>query len=359
MNQDDAPEISFPEAVRKTCTELFHHEWSNSLPAYCNVEEAKRKALSLDVEEVKRIGSSLALNANSTRVLRPFESVEAEASLIVLLHALDFGGGWRKELHESNDGKGAFITVKAGVEAMFEACPSLLAAWLASLHVPDVASLFRIEGKPSLIPFATQLTRVCNEIGQSLQKRNFLSIAEFLKSFFSSPRNAPPLPSSEEPQYFASDLVRLLVKTFPFTFNDVYTIRGVKVCFYKKAQLIAGELFHRFRSVDSRFAFADAETILTAFIDNVIVACLRKDMIVVVRSDSLQHHLDTQTPLASGSEYEVSLRAAALVGIETMVQTLDQRVTSVELGNYIWGHLGKTPEYRPYRRHSIHNTVFY
>ena len=67
-----------------------------------------------------------------------FESVMQEAALIVVMHALDFGGGWRLALHACNEGRGAWKTVKAGVEALFVACPKLTASWLKSRTSDEV-----------------------------------------------------------------------------------------------------------------------------------------------------------------------------------------------------------------------------
>lgn len=334
--------------VRQTCADLFTNE--AGLPAWCDVDRAKSFAAGLDIELIRKQGSSLANDANATRVFRAFQSVDEEAALIVVLHALDFGGGWRRELHESNAGKGAFVTVKAGVERLFDAQPDLNSAWLAALTTDDVARLFQLEGKPALSGFVEQLTSVCRELGGELVKRGLSTVSAFLQTFFTAAS-----------QQTAANLVKHLVETFPITFNDAHTVRGRSVIFYKKAQLVVGELYHRFRAEDKRFCFPDADDELTAFIDNVIVACLRKDKLVVCNSQ-LEEMLEAQQPLLSGTEEEVCLRAAACLAIETVVATArqnGQQVTSCEVGNWLWGILGKTPEYRPFKRHAIHNTVFY
>ena len=161
----------------------------------------------------------------------------------------------------------------------------------------------------------------------------------------------------------AAALVADLVSTFPGTFDDRYILRDgtperMEVALFKKAQLVVGELYHRFREEDARFAFNDGDR-LTAFIDNVIVAVLRK--VGVVRCcDALTASIESNELLASGSEAEVSLRAAAMAGVEAIAKLRSaDGLTPVELGNYLWGFLGKSPEYRKFTRHATRDNVFY
>lgn len=357
MSSDEMTD-NYPLRAKQSCF-LFLKEFEDEesepgcLPARVDREQAIRFAETIDVEEVKARGSSLANDHNKTQVSFAFTSVEQEAAAIVFLHALDFGGGWRRELHE-HTGQGAFITVKAGVEALIELSPHLEADWLTHLEPSTLATAFGLADKPPLAPLVAQLTQVCQELGVRLVASEYSQLSDLVVSFLSR--------SSD--QRSAASLVRLLVDHFPFTFNDAYQVRDRSVCFYKKAQLVVGELYHRFRSFDPRFNFADADLTLTAFIDNVICACLRKEKVVVCRP-ALQEAIENNVPLSSGSEEEVSLRAAAMVGIETIIAAVSARyggrsvLTSVEMGNYLWGYLGKTPEFRTFPRHAIHNTVFY
>jgi hypothetical protein len=275
-----------------------------------------------------------------------------------VMHALDFGGGWRLALHAYH-GKGAWLTVKPGVEALHASAPTLPAAWLASRTAADIGELFGIVGETpealALAPFVAQLTAVANELGTAIGASGCSTVAEWLSSRLdaASAAGSPP----------AAALVGDLVLTFPRTFDDRYALRDgtpeqMEVALYKKAQLVAGELYHRFRVEDPRFAFSDGDC-LTAFIDNVIVAVLRK--VGVVRCcDALNASIDGDELLASGSEAEVSLRAAAMTGVEEIARLRSaDGLTPVELGNFLWGYLGKTPEYRKFTRHATRDTVFY
>lgn len=362
--------LPYPEMARRSCLELQRH--GEALPARVDATAAVHFGRSLDVRTVKRLGASLAQDANATGVAcaAALGSVEGEAAAILFMHALDFGGGWRVPLHRHH-GKGAWATVKPGVEAMLTEQPHLPAAWLAALEPCGVARRFAIEGAAELAPFAAALCRVCNELGASLAARGHATVSGFLvEAMERHSRSAAP----------AAALVQELVHAFPSTFGDVHAFRivteageaeagaaeGVSpgppsavspVCFFKKAQLVVGELYHRFRATDARFAFADGDT-LTAFIDNVICAVLRKEGVVRV-STPLADAIDTGVLLPSSSAEEVSLRAAAMAGVELAAAATDGQLTPVELGNWLWGVLGKAPSHRPYPRHATRDTVFY
>ena len=125
-----------------------------------------------------------------------------------------------------------------------------------------------------------------------------------------------------------------------------------------QAQLVVGELYHCFHlSSPLRFNFADA-AFLTAFVDNVIVATMRKSG-VIVPSAAITKQIEEREQILSGSAEEIALRAKALAGVEAIVDSLHGALTSGELGNYLWGVLGKTPEYRQFERHATKDTVFY
>lgn len=344
--------LLLPQRARRSCADALRA--LHCLPATVDASAAQAFARRLDLSEVRRLGASLASDANATRVspsLAP--TIDQEAAMICTMHALDFGGGWRQELH-AYGGQGAWATVKPGVERLFERWPTLPAVKLSALDDADVSRLWRIEGERSapLGPFVASLRMVCNELGRNLLSRGHETMASFVSGCLWRHRcSATP----------ASMLVAELVAAFPATFDDRHTLRGREVCLYKKAQLVVGELYHRFRAEDARFAFGDGDT-LTAFIDNVICAVLRKEGVICV-SESLAASIEDHVPLASGSEEEVALRAAAMVGVEEVVRHVSalsgEGLTPTELGNYLWGVLGKKPAYRRFNRHATKDTVFY
>jgi hypothetical protein len=343
-------QLPYPERARRSCCALQVAARELDLPAWLDFSATQRFAESLDVGRVREVGAALASDPNATRIDRSFASIQQEAGMIGLMHALDFGGGWRQELHAYH-GRGAWATVKSGVVAMFDTRPDLPAAWLAEMPFDEVERFFALEGTQALRPFVSGLVAVCNEIGQELTRRRVGTVGEFIIAMVEEHRSHPSP---------AAALVQVLADGFPGAFDDRHTIRGRSIYFYKKAQLVVGELYHRFRGEDARFAFKDGDR-LTAFVDNVISAVLRKQGMLVV-SNPLGTAIDAHQQLSSGSEQEVSLRAAALAGVEGVALAIRARgefLTPVELGNYLWGYLGKTPAYRQYTRHATKDTVFY
>eukprot|EP01065_Artemidia_motanka_P037364 TRINITY_DN4580_c0_g1_i1.p1 TRINITY_DN4580_c0_g1~~TRINITY_DN4580_c0_g1_i1.p1 ORF type:complete len:360 (+),score=139.80 TRINITY_DN4580_c0_g1_i1:56-1081(+) len=336
----------YPEIARRSCLDL---QVVDRLPAVVDDAAAAEVAASLDVEAVRSFGVSLAKDTDFTSFSCKFESDTQEAGLITLAHALDFGGGWRQELH-AHHGKGAWLTVKPGIEALHSLCPQLRADWLAELSVGEVADAFKL-GSEAVRPLAELLHKVCVEVGTQVRAAGHATLPEWVEARVGAHQGTGTP---------AALLVRDLVCAFPFTFCDKHDFRGRTVHFYKKAQLVVGELHHRFRDTDARYNFADGDR-LTAFIDNVICATLRKLRVVRV-TDELAERIDTHQPLPSGSEDEVALRAAAMSGVEAVVRAVAARglqLSPVEYGNYLWGKQGKEPEFRAYTRHATKDTVFY
>ncbi|CAE7350574.1 unnamed protein product [Symbiodinium sp. CCMP2592] len=336
--------------ARQSCAELLHKasaEWPD-LPFRVDHDAASSFAKELDVAMVKAFGASLATDANFTGTACQFASVTEEAGFILLLHALDFGSGWRQELHRHH-GKGAYLTIKPGVEALHAgaaAAGGFTTEWLSSRSYGDIAKAFALEGNPEVEDLVDLLLQVIHELGEGCAKEGSLElfVAQALKASA----------DSEEP---AAEMVWALVDTFPSTFDDRYILREAQpVCFFKKAQLVVGELYHRFRAEDSRFRFPDGDH-LTAYVDNVICATLRYKGVVVANAEATKM-IEEGQELPKGSELEVNFRAAALCGVEAVKGATEDALTSSELGNYLWAGLGKEPGIRKYQRHAT-KTVFY
>lgn len=326
----DAPPY---EIVRSTCRAFHSDRVTVDVPA------AQAFAQELDVDTIQKSGSSLAYNANGLSCT--FTSVDDEAAFVVLFHALDFGSGWRMPLHRHH-GKGAFLTIQPGVEAYFKAHRKLTSEELMNTTKDEVAKAFGLEGNAELEDLVDLLHQVILELGNRTQE--YRSLTSFLTQKLAALSKDTP----------AGDLVWDLVETFPNTFDDCHTVNCHRVCFFKKAQLVVGELFHRFRYEDARFEFADGNQ-LTAYIDNVICATLRYKN-VIVPCDELVDKIENGTELPMGSEDEVALRAAACVGLEEVVSHVD--LSAMELDSYLWGGFGKVPEVRKFQRHAT-KTIFY
>mmetsp|Transcript_19379 Transcript_19379/g.39202 ORF Transcript_19379/g.39202 Transcript_19379/m.39202 type:complete len:146 (+) Transcript_19379:98-535(+) len=107
------------DLVRESCSDLLKNV--PDLPVRLDTTAAGRMAQELNAQAVRDFGTSLASDANFTGTSNTactFPSVLTEVAYIILLHALDFGSGWRPELHRHH-GRGAWLTIKPGVEALY------------------------------------------------------------------------------------------------------------------------------------------------------------------------------------------------------------------------------------------------
>ena len=78
--------------------------------------------------------------------------------------------GFRYALHK-HTGKGAWLSIKDGLENMYRENPALSAEWLAGLTEDDIARMYNLSatesnGEPTgLALLITHLTNVSNEVG--------------------------------------------------------------------------------------------------------------------------------------------------------------------------------------------------
>jgi len=340
---NDERELPPYEIVRSTCVAF------DTDRCVFDQAAADRFVEELDARKVREFGSSLANDANFTGTQVGFDgSRETEAAFIVLMHALDFGSGWRKQLHKHNNGKGAWLSIKPGIEKFYGSHPGLNSSELAATTKDEVAEAFDFAGNEDLDDLVCLLHGVIKELGARTVD-DYGSLVSFVEAKLGE---AWSCNGGTTP---AGNLVWNLVETFPETFDDCYTVGDQRVCFYKKAQLVVGEIYHRFRQEDERFRFSDGDK-LTAYIDNVICASLRYKK-VIVPCQKLEEAIEGGTEILSGSEDEVALRSAAMVGVE-YVASATGILSPAELGNYLWAGLGKTPQVRKFQRHAT-KTVFY
>jgi hypothetical protein len=208
---------------------------------------------------------------------------------------------------------------------------------LASLDAPTLALIFRGGGT---IPLFHERLDNLREAGRILIER-------FQRSF---------LHVLEEARGSALGLVFLLAKNFP-SFNDIALYQGGTIHFYKRAQLLALDLWSTFGGT-SWGRFADLHE-LTAFADYKLPQVLRHLGIISYTSE-LAERIDSLTPLSAGSPEEVEIRAATVWSVEWLGRTLLERginATSAQLDNWLW-NLGQQ---EPYRKKPYHRTrtVFY
>jgi hypothetical protein len=208
---------------------------------------------------------------------------------------------------------------------------------LASLEARTLVSIFRGRG---IIPLFKERLENLREAGRILIER-------FQGSF---------LHVIEEARGSALDLVLLLAKSFP-SFNDIALYQGRTIHFYKRAQLLALDLWSTFGGT-SWGRFADLHE-LTAFADYKLPQVLRH-LGIISYTPGLAERIDSLIPLAAGSPEEVEIRAATVWSVEWLRRALLERgleTTSAQLDSWLW-NLGQEQLYRekPYHRT---RTIFY
>ncbi len=143
-------------------------------------------------------------------------------------------------------------------------------------------------------------------------------------------------------------LVELVLDAFP-SFRDEADYKGERVGFYKRAQILAGDLYACF----SGRAYGEFRDIarLTAFADYKLPQLLRAAG-VLRYSPALAAKVDNEEWLAAGSPEEVEIRAATIVAVELLRDALarrGRRLLPLELDWLLW-HASQDREMAPHHR---------
>ncbi|RKO91137.1 hypothetical protein BDK51DRAFT_21336 [Blyttiomyces helicus] len=302
-----------------------------------------------------------------------FDSIEQEVGFVALIDLLNFGSGWRVELHAALD-RGAFNAIRFGCMALHISSVDVSAKWMRRVTLAEVASYFDlpllrdvphetlpiVTMKPhSLRALSEQIMEVLHETGKVLEDKGYPSLAAFVMDAVTRPGEG----GSRGP---AAELVDRVARAFP-SMRDCDTYKGVDVFILKRAQLLAGNLYRRFSATDPRFAFSDIKD-LTVFSDNVLPTVLTK-LGVLTLSESLQGRITAREDLgqAADEKWAVRLRGAAVDACEEIVakaktlEGLDLRVAAmagIDLDYYLWS-LGKEEGYRTVERMVVKGTPFF
>jgi len=271
-----------------------------------------------------------------------FSSLRLQVNWICVLAQLNFGSGYRQEL-AAHCGTGAFQTMHRGTTKLLENGWAYDAAALAAADAALIKSHFGMDGV-KLQPLVDRMVRSLRTTGTVLQTLGFADWFHFLEHELAHDATC-------------NHLVSVLVANFP-TFQDAASHGTQPVYFYKKAQVVAADLFRSLGSnpATPQFHFPDLAT-LTIMADNVIPAVLGKEGVIVL-SPELQRKIDLGQPLPSGSPEEVELRACAVAVGERLTQLANHRFCAADLDHALWLK-GKAPGFRSVARHATQDTEFY
>jgi hypothetical protein len=147
-----------------------------------------------------------------------------------------------------------------------------------------------------------------------------------------------------------------LLRAMPY-FEDVADYGGLRVPFYKRAQLAAADLALALNA-EGPGHFSDLDR-LTIFADNLVPHVLRTDGVLVYQ-ESLARQIDSGDLNVAASPEEIEIRACAVDAVERIVELLgrsERTATAVELDYLLWNR-GQQPFYKSRPRHRT-RTMFY
>jgi hypothetical protein len=198
---------------------------------------------------------------------------------------------------------------------------------LAKLKMEELEQWFL----PYTIPMADERVQKVNELG-----------AKLLKSFEGKAMNVVRAAENS-----ATKLVDLVVESFP-GFRDHAVYKGRQVFFYKRAQILVGDIWAAFgRKCNQTITgsgmlrhpcdFPDIVE-LTMFADYRVPQLLREEGLITY-NEALATKVNNKSLLPPGSEEEIEIRAATVHAVEMMVsrcKVMGLSITSVELDWLLW-----------------------
>jgi hypothetical protein len=262
------------------------------------------------------------------------EDEDTLAGQILLFNAINFcyWGEPRWEVEYTGEWwDGALAMLDAIRRAWAEGIPLLEGAYLARLSEAEFEHVLRGRGRLQLMPERFAIWR---EVGEALS-------AEFGGRF----TNLIAAADGD-----ALSLVRLLVNRFP-SFDDVRSLDGKTIRFYKRAQLAVAQLYEAFAG-RSWGALAGTD-LLTVFADYKLPQVLRR-LGILVYDEDLAATVDGEILIPAGDRREVEIRAATVWSAELMRRALVPRmphVTALHLDYWLW-YAGRDqgPGVNPYHR---------
>ena len=314
-------------AIRRSCREV--------------AEQAR--LVEIDASALRRYADSLPLDRMVLPEMDPaihYLGHGADTVAYYLtLDTINYGSGYFPEVF--NDGRrSGYRTIAAALTARFARSGPVPPEALRSVTRRDCAQMLGLEmNNPAAVELVALYTRSLNDLGALLCER-------FRSDFVAM---------VEEAGESSAGMVELLSSLRDF--HDVVHFQGREVPFYKRAQLLAIDLFIAFNGEGwGRFGDIDEVTICA---DNLVPHVLRLDG-VLRYAPELAERVDSGELIDAASQEEVEIRACAVHAGELLVAELRQRgvaVNSMLLDNFLW-HRGQQPVYRARPRHRT-RTVFY
>jgi hypothetical protein len=261
------------------------------------------------------------------------------AAFFLILDTINFGSGYFPHMNK-RPGRSGYYTVAGCLNDWFKKRGPLSALELTQLTPEDCTQIFEQDPASKTIGELMRLfAKALNDLGWYIQQDFNGSFTGLIEAAGAS----------------AERLIQLLIR-MPY-FCDVELYDGVKVPFYKRAQLAAADLSLAFEGQGLGY-FDDLQN-LTIFADNLVPHVLRVDNILIY-PEALISHIDAGKLIPAGSAEEIEIRACALHAVERLkaaFNTSGHAITSMELDFLLWNR-GQQPTYKSIPRHRT-RTIFY
>lgn len=154
----------------------------------------------------------------------------------------------------------------------------------------------------------------------------------------------------------AIKLVSEIVRNFP-SFRDEAKYKKRKIGFYKRAQILAGDLYASFQG--KKWGKLKNLDKLTAFADYKVPQILRHYGILEYK-ENLAKKVDNKKPIIAGSKEEIEIRASMIWAVEFLKKELKKlriNLKSIEIDWILWNKSqNKGLKLKP---HHITKTIFY
>ncbi len=269
-----------------------------------------------------------------------WDDSDTAADYVLVLDALNFSfwGEPRWRVHfEGHVVDGYWALAACLRRALDTGVPLLDAAHLAAFDETAARSLFAGDAEIPLLP-----ERIANlrEVGCGLIAAGG-SFAALVRAAGGS----------------GEALVADVVRRFP-SFDDAATYDGERVAFYKRAQILVGDMHGVYGGVGLG-AFSDLDR-LTAFADYKIPQVLREAGLLVY-SPALAATVDAQQTIPQRDPREVEIRAGTIWGCELLRQALERQRSGTPLRAFevdwlLWSDAQGRTISRPYHRT---RTIYY
>lgn len=259
-------------------------------------------------------------------------SDEQKLHFLFLFNALSFcywgEPKWTVEYkNQKYDGSWGMITALG--RAVDEKRPIFDATYLAEISEREFSEILRGN---TTIPLLEERWKIIKEVGRVLSER-----------FNGQVQNVIKMAEND-----ALKLLDIIITNFS-SFNDSWVYKKEKIFFYKRAQLLVGDIYNVFNG--KSFGELKHTDQLTACADYKLPLALRK-LGIISYSPELAKVVDSQSEILKGSEQEIEIRANTIWAVELIRQELKKRIpdiTATHINDHLWlTTQAKTADEKPY-----------